>query len=628
MPGCIYWKNQAGIYQGCSNYMLHEAGLEAESDLIGKTDYDLFPKKLAHSLRQNDLQVMKNGRSLITEEIIDLPKKGKMTFVVAKIPLKDTNGKITGIIGNSVNITQQKKTEADLQATKEKLEIANQAKTHFIASMEHDLRAPAAGLAALASTLENEETNPDSKEKLKILASAAEQLLEVLNRILASNSMDDTSLPVLEKKFSLPKIIQNIVNLENPVAKMKGIELKAAISPKIPEPFIGDDLRTYRILLNLVTNSIKFTNKGEVRINASVVRKRGKEIVIKVEITDTGSGIPKEKQNILFEQVPKKETIDQQNRYTGSGMGLGLVKKFLNDIGGEIEVQSKPNKGSTFTCFLPFKLPLILSKINSTNSITQTKKENKNLVLLHKVLLIEDDTIAQFIGRKMLETSFGCKVFLADNAAKALNLAKTRKFDIIFSDLDLPDKSGEELTKELRKRGITIPIIALTAQGKAIKNSCLSSGMSDFITKPISFEQIKKLFKKWLPKNNHDITDTSTHLEIIKSKYQIINYEAALAVASRKDLAKKLFAKFVITLEKMEKELSYAYKMKHSKQIITLSHALKGACRYCGAEKLERAAAKIEKLKGQKISWKHISKLYNALMNDIKATQNELPKFL
>jgi len=628
MPGCIYWKNKAGVYQGCSNYMLHESGLKSESELIGKTDHDIFPEKLAHLLHQNDLQVMKTGQPLMTEEVIDLPHKGKMTFVVAKIPLRNANGKITGIIGNSVNITQQKKLETELQTTKEKLERANQIKTQFIASMEHDLRAPAAGLAALTYTLENEETNPESKKKLKILASAAEQLLEVLNRILASNSAEDTNQPILERKFSLSKVIQNIANLENPVAQMKGLELNTVISPKIPQYIIGDDLRTYRILLNIVTNSIKFTDHGKVAIRANIAQKQGKEIIIKVEIIDTGSGISKDKQNILFEQFPNKETIDQQNRYTGSGMGLRLVKKFLDDIGGEIEVQSKPNKGSTFTCFIPFKLPLITSKTASETKHKAVCKDNHNLLLLHKVLLIEDDAIAQFIGRKMLETSFGCKVFLADTAAKALHLAKTKNFDIIFSDLELPDKSGEELAQELRKKGITVPIIALTAQGKSVKNDCLKAGMNDFVTKPVSFEQIKKLFKKWLPKSSHTVINASTHITTKKSKNQIINYEAALAVASRKDLAKKLFVKFITTLEKLEKDFNQAYKAKDAKKIIMLGHVTKGACRYCGAEKLEKTAAKLEKMKGQKVSWKELTKLYQNLMSDIKATQNELPKFL
>ncbi|MFA6409840.1 MAG: ATP-binding protein [Gammaproteobacteria bacterium] len=625
LAGNHWWKDLEGHYLGCNKAVANELGMNPK-DIIGKTDFDLPWKDQAETLRENDLKVIEADVPIKFEEHLISKTGEKLTYLVCKSPMKNLKGKTIGVIGSSVDITKQKTLEENLKKLKDQLEQANQLKTQFISSLEHDLRSPASGLAALASSLEKEETNEPSKKNLQLLSRAAEQLLEVLNQILEQNHTEEVIQPILEKKFSLSSIIQNVINLETPVAKIKGINLQSYVESRIPDFIIGDDVRTYRILLNLITNSIKFTSAGTIKILASLAKKKNKEIIIKLEVIDSGIGIPKEKQNILFEQ--HNQTQQSQNNYTGSGMGLRIIKNFLTDLRGEIEVKSKPGKGSHFTCFIPFKLPILISKTHKKNSQCSTHPHTSPLVLLHKVLLIEDDSIAQFIGRKLLVSSFGCKVDIASTAARASHLVNTKKFDIIFSDLELPDKNGEELAQEFRKKGITVPIIALTAQGKSVKNDCLKAGMNDFVTKPVSFEQIKKLFKKWLPKSSHTVINASTQITTKKSKNQIINYESALAVASRKDLAKKLFIKFITTLEKLEKDFNQAYKAKDAKKIIMLGHVTKGACRYCGAEKLEKTAAKIEKLKGQKVNWKYLSKLYQALMSDIKVTQSEIPKFL
>ena len=356
--GSVYWKNKQGKYLGCNTYAAKMAGLEKSENIIGKTDYDLFNKSEADEFRENDLQVIKYGQELLTEEVVVSPAGINLTQLSIKKPLYNQEGMIVGIIGNTIDITERKKIEQELILAKEKAEIANNAKTEFLRNMRHDFRTPFSGILGMANILYDEETDSTKKEGLNSIIKSSKVLLEQLNEITDFISLEDGHIAILEKQFDLYKVIEDIEKLLFPVVYAKKLKFHVTIGKELPKYIIGDQMRTQRVLLNLLTNSVKFTNAGHVLLEASVAKEESSRIIIKFKINDTGIGIPKEEQDVIFEKFSRL-TPSYTGIYKGKGLGLRIVKQFLDELNGEIHVTSQLNKGSTFIILIPYKLPLL-----------------------------------------------------------------------------------------------------------------------------------------------------------------------------------------------------------------------------------------------------------------------------
>ena len=614
IPGYVFWKDQNLKILGC-NANFAKVANETVDSIIGKSDYDLpWTKVQADQYRNDDLDVILTSQpKLDIEETMRYAEGSQATLLTHKMPLKNTEGKVIGVIGIFNDITDRKKAENELREAKEQLEIANQVKSQFITNMEHDIRTPASGIASLSALLASTEAEPARKEKLGLLANSAEQLLTVLTEILEFHSIEDGKTPMLEKRFSLRKIIQNVIDLEIPIAKMKDLKLETKIATNIPEFLIGDDFRTYRILLNLIGNSIKFTGKGKVTINVSITENKKKEFTIKIVISDTGIGIPKDKQGEVFEKFSRLSP-SSEGRYTGSGLGLRVVKQFINEMGGEIYVESELGKGTTFTCLIPYKKCLANKSIEETIDTNQSPKKIPQLPKA-RVLLVEDDQIAKLVEQDILKGKFNCLLDVASNGNAAIRISKNKKYDLIFMDLGLPDMDGKKLTTYFRAQGCKTPIIALTAHGLGKKEACITAGMSDFLIKPISVEKVISIVKKWLPK----------HITKAKIKKKAINLNIAMRLHKNKELVNVLLKKLLNKFSVVKKDLKNIEKNKDFKKIYTILHNLKGACSYCGATKLQKALSILEK---KEINAENIQQIYKKLFDEIDATKLEIEKIL
>ena len=357
LPGSIYWKDQHGVYLGVNCFSaekMRSINLSWQ-DIVGKTDYDLFPKAVADAYRQNDLEVMTTGDESSLEETVTLPTGENLIQLSSKRPLRDEQGNIVGVIGNTIDITHLKKV---VREAKEKAEVANQLKTAFIRDMEHDIRTPFSGIYSLTKYLYEQETELTKKEFLGHLASAAKELLNYCNAILDFSRIESGILPLIEKKFDLHKLLDSLMAIEKPAAQFKKLELLFERSSDLPKIVIGDQYRLQRILINLLSNSIKFTKKGFIKLTVKLQKLANKQAVISFIIEDTGIGIPLHQQDAIFEKFTRVIPANK-NLYKGHGLGLKAVKQFTEELEGEIELSSELNKGSIFICTLPFKLPLI-----------------------------------------------------------------------------------------------------------------------------------------------------------------------------------------------------------------------------------------------------------------------------
>jgi len=452
VPGNLYWKDKEGKYLGCNNFMVKISNFQSKADIIGKKDKILWPEH-EEIIRQNDLKVLQTGKAMSVEENVN-----ERIYLSTKTPLHNEKNEVIGIIGNSVDITYLKEIESELRKTKEIAEMANNAKTEFLENMRHDIRTPLASIIGLAELLDKEANKDKIKKYTTGLVESSKEMLRFLNEILESINVASGEIPLLKRPFNLEEILQNILKFHQLMALEKNLNLVLDFNENIPKNLIGDPIRIYRIMLELVTNSLKFTENGHVIISAKLGKKEGRDVVIQVFVEDTGIGISVEKQQELFVRF-KRFTPSYQGIYKGAGLGLSIVKQFIDDLGGEIYVNSRLDKGTTFVCIIPLKEPLLNNNFDNNYSFVRsevTSQNNKNeanvkrkKVSKKNVLIVEDQSIAALAVKELL-VELGCQVDIAENGRIALSQIQIHRYNIIIMDIGLPDMDGYMVTKNIR----------------------------------------------------------------------------------------------------------------------------------------------------------------------------------
>lgn len=311
---------------------------------------DLFSgkqnKEDIDAVELTDQEVMRNDVERTVREVGLDDQGNKAYYLSKKMPLKDADGEIIGLMGASIDITEQY--------------LAEQAKQDFINNMRHDIRTPLAGISGIATFLAEGETDESKKELLADITTCAKELLSYCDELIAFSSVETGMVPQEEAYCSITQIINSSINTEAVAAKDKGLVIEKNLDPALPETLLGDEYRIKAILLNLLGNAIKFTNRGgAVTVSTKLVRSdfSSRQAIIKLAVKDTGLGIAKANQQRIFEKFfrvkPKSST-----RYKGYGLGLRLVKQFVGEMNGEIKLESEEGVGSEFSVFLPLKLPI------------------------------------------------------------------------------------------------------------------------------------------------------------------------------------------------------------------------------------------------------------------------------
>ncbi len=351
MPGYVYWLDSNNVFLGCNNMLVELFNIDSREQIVGKNNFDFLDKPQAELLDAANNKVMENGEPYIFEETIKWPDSDK-TYLTHKVPLKNMQGQIVGLLGVSFDISDRKKVEEELRL----MALSNQAKTDFIRNMEHDIRTPLSGMLSVASHLASIETDPTKKELLMDLENASQELIGYLNTIIEVSRMDEGRVPAIMQEFNFEHMVKSMFMLELPAAKSKKIDFILAYDDAIPEKVVGDSFRAYRILLNLVSNAIKFTDQGFVKINIKLLEKNEQNIKVECSILDSGIGIDQGEKEKIYEKFSRGAAVNNR-AYKGMGLGLWIVKEFVRDLEGTIRLDSQPGKGSCFTCTLIFKLP-------------------------------------------------------------------------------------------------------------------------------------------------------------------------------------------------------------------------------------------------------------------------------
>ena len=283
---------------------------------------------------------------------------GEVRWIVDRgFPVVDRDtGELIGVTGVAMDITEEKQLEEERAKAHAELIAAHEMKMRFIRDMQHDIRTPFTGLWGLAHALLQMETDPQKHEMIALIEAAAKQLLDYCNNILEFNKTE--SSPIMEEKLDLIKLMQNLITIEKPAAVNKKLSL-SLVMDNVPQFIFGDYARLKSLLLNLVSNAIKFTDAGGIKLTVQSVKKLNDyKIILQFKVEDTGIGIPPEKQKFIYEKFSRVEPANR-GKYTGSGLGLSIVKSIMHDLEGDIEVISEADKGTTFICNLPVRIPLV-----------------------------------------------------------------------------------------------------------------------------------------------------------------------------------------------------------------------------------------------------------------------------
>ncbi len=675
VPASIYWKDINSVILGGSKLHTELTGFTDSKAVIGKTDFDFSWKDQAERIQENDRFVMQNNQMVSFEERAKLADDAMHIFLTQKSPLRGKSEKIIGVLGVSLDITELKNTQRKLKKSKLLADAANQAKTEFLANMSHDIRTPLTGIIGLSQLLEQRLKVLENKDDLCLIYKASQQLLSLLNNILDVASLEKASETQLRiNSFSLQDLVESVKNLLLPSVKAKRIVLEVNLEVSSTENIGSDKNKLERILLNLATNAIKFTEQGTVIITIkelALLPHQADGVYVEFTISDTGIGISADKLTSVFDPffriTPSFQTNEQSKGY---GVGLYIVKKFVNLLGGEIQVKSEVGVGTSFFFTLFMKLAkknklikfknkgsepfafLESNKLPETekNIIEQTHSSSKSIK--KNILLIEDDLLTIKFSQELL-TQAGYNLTVASTMHEALSFAKNHSFDLIITDLGLSGLGGCEIAvlyrywERISQKAMT-PIVILTAHGEdKIREECIAAGVNEIWLKPLTKERIKKLDKYFHAKKinviefnpmlkqsksiKHEYVEETTltiekaNLFDIINSYPIFNKSISLKnLSGNIDLFNEIIEMFKQSIPEYLQELEKAHHLRDWKTIENLVHKIKGGASYAGAVRLNYVCKNFLRcccLTGQS---QQLDMLYTYLIYSLKETSKTL----
>ncbi|MFC3415031.1 PAS domain S-box protein [Algoriphagus hitonicola] len=463
-------------------------------EYLNPEDLDLFQSMLSESrdfLAENQFLEFRLRHKDGTYRIFN--SNGKMIL--------DKSSDTRYYTGIARDISKLKEAQRELLLAKEMAEMASQAKSQFLSIMSHEIRTPMNAVIGLAHFLMEEDPRPDQLENLKTLQFSAENLMALINDILDFNKIESGKVELESIPFDLKNLIQRIIHSHSFQAHEKPIEILTEFDEAIPELVIGDSIRIGQVVNNLVSNAIKFTERGQVKVCLKVANKESEKIRILFRFEDTGIGIPEDKVGGIFEAFTQASSSTTR-KFGGTGLGLAIVKRLINLHGGEIDYQSNPQGGSIFEFEIEFSFP------NETIKRTAQEKESLPKSLQQaSILVAEDNTVNQILIRKFLKKwNAGNLVFAADGQ-EAMEMFEKGDFDLILVDLQMPIMDGFTAARKMRNHAdpkkSRLPILALTASSfHEVKDALEEIGFDDYIPKPFSPEVLyEKLIKHLRSKN-------------------------------------------------------------------------------------------------------------------------------
>jgi signal transduction histidine kinase/CheY-like chemotaxis protein len=390
------------------------------------------------------------------------------------------------------DVTEANRAHSELHRAKAMAEQAAVAKSEFLATMSHEIRTPLNGVIGMSSLLLDEPLTPPLRKKLEILDASAQSLRTILDDILDISRIESGRLRLEEVPFGIEELANEVTSLFREQAAAKNVELRVSLDSEIPRAVWGDALRIRQVLANLVGNAVKFTEQGFVLVTLKAELDEGETNAwVTISVRDSGIGIPPEHLPNLFERFVQGDASTTR-RFGGAGLGLAICKKLAGMMKGTIRVTSQPAAGSEFVVEIPMRLA-------PEHTVLESAPKPPVTLVAARILLAEDNPVNQLVATEMLR-KLGCAVDLARDGREVLEMSANQSYDSILMDCHMPELDGYQAAVALRMRGVSTPIIALTASVlPGDRERCRASGMDDFVPKPIDLTELHGALLRHVP---------------------------------------------------------------------------------------------------------------------------------
>ena len=564
------------------------------------------------------LKYLRNPYGIYTTEFRLRHKDGSYRWMLSRATMRsDGSGIPTRMLGAHIDITEAKRAEIELRDAKDTAERANRAKSDFVATISHEIRTPMNGVIGMTELLLQTALGQEQRECAETIRTSGQALLSLINDILDFSKIEAGRLELEFVDFDLRQLVEDAVDLLGQSAQLKGLELASWIYPEVPCELRGDPGRLRQILLNLIGNAVKFTERGEVIVRVRLANRGADQALLRYEVSDTGIGIARDRRERLFEAFAQADPSTTR-RYGGTGLGLAISKRLIELMGGEIGVDSDPGRGSTFWFTARFNLqsrrtmpqdrrgsdtPIIVhtgivESAATTRSATHTKSPHPPSAATSladastaasRILVAEDNAVNQKVVVHMLE-KLGYCAEVATNGREAITAIAHSRYDAILMDCRMPEMDGFEATTQIRMiEAQTVrrtPIIAVTANAmQGDRDRCLAAGMDDYLSKPIQPRELRAVLQRWV--HPRDAASNSTPEAINRA-------ELARRLDGNRELIDAVVQVFLDEYPRLLEQLRDGVARGDAAAVTLAAHTLKGAASNLAADRVVGAAARLE----------------------------------
>jgi PAS domain S-box-containing protein len=511
VPSPLFLKGLDGCYLVCNRAFESLMGRPREA-ILGHRIQDLLSPEEVGRHEEVDRALLRDGGTRHYEARFGGSSANGREYLVAKSAVRDEDERVVGVTAALVDITERKAAEREarrslevLRQAKEAAEAGTRAKSEFLAVMSHEVRTPLNAVLGATGLLLDSPLGREQREQAEMVRTAGQALLDLIDDLLDFSRIEAGRLDLERVAFHPRRLVEDTVALVAATAEGKGLELSCRVETDVPGRVCGDPGRLRQVLLNLLTNAVKFTERGQITVLLELGGHDGDGIVLRVSVRDTGAGIAPEFLPHLFEPFTQGESSTRR-RCGGVGLGLAITRRLVEMMGGTIEASSTPGEGSEFTCTVrlavapPEEEPAVPQRRADSPADPPRPRSSPKRRL--RVLLAEDNLVNQRVTRAQL-TRLACEVDLAADGREAVAAITRRRYDLVFMDCQMPDVDGFDATREIRRRegdGPHVPIVALTANAlRGDRERCLAAGMDDYLAKPTDLDALERTLDRHAP---------------------------------------------------------------------------------------------------------------------------------